>query len=79
MKIAGAVNAGAFYTYTYPQRLGGAIDWYRILAAKNRRDFFRLGAPYQTRTAARPAIQTVWPSRWKRLSGCHGVPAMGRC
>ena len=30
-----------FYTYTYPQRLGGAIDWYLILAAKNRRDLFR--------------------------------------
>ena len=30
-----------FYTYTYPQRLGGAIDWYRILAAKNRRELFR--------------------------------------
>ena len=29
-----------FYTYTYPQRLGGAIDWYLILAAKNRRDLF---------------------------------------
>ena len=30
-----------FYTYTYPQRLGGAIDWYRILAAKNKRDLFQ--------------------------------------
>ena len=30
-----------FYTYTYPQRLGAAIDWYLILAAKNRRDLFR--------------------------------------
>src|SRR2546422_8292284 len=25
-----------FYTYSYAQRLGGGIDWYRILAAKNR-------------------------------------------
>jgi hypothetical protein len=30
-----------FYTYSYAQRLGGAIDWYRILAAKNRRDLFQ--------------------------------------
>jgi hypothetical protein len=30
-----------FYTYSYPQRLGGAIDWYRILAAKNRGDLFQ--------------------------------------
>jgi hypothetical protein len=30
-----------FYTYAYPQRLGGAIDWYRILAAKNKPDLFQ--------------------------------------
>jgi hypothetical protein len=30
-----------FYTYSYAQRLGGAIDWFRILAAKNRRDLFQ--------------------------------------
>ena len=30
-----------FYTYTYPQRLGGAIDWHLILGAKNRRDLFK--------------------------------------
>ena len=29
-----------FYTYTYPQRLGGLIDWYLVLAAKNKRDLF---------------------------------------
>jgi len=30
-----------FYTYSFAQRLGGAIDWFRILAAKNRRDLFQ--------------------------------------
>ncbi|HEV7820403.1 MAG TPA: hypothetical protein VGO84_04430, partial [Burkholderiales bacterium] len=30
-----------FYTYSYPQRLGAAIDWYRILAAANKRDLFQ--------------------------------------
>jgi mono/diheme cytochrome c family protein len=30
-----------FYTYTYPQRLGGAIDWHLILAAKRKRDLFQ--------------------------------------
>jgi len=30
-----------FYTYSYPQRLGGAIDWYRILGAKNKADLFQ--------------------------------------
>ena len=25
-----------FFTYAYPQRLGGLIDWYDILAAKNK-------------------------------------------
>ncbi len=30
-----------FYTYSYSQRLGGAIDWFRILAAKNKRDLFQ--------------------------------------
>ena len=30
-----------FYTYSYPQRLGAAIDWYRILAAENKRDLFQ--------------------------------------
>jgi hypothetical protein len=30
-----------FYTYSYAQRLGGGIDWYRVLAAKNRRDLFQ--------------------------------------
>jgi len=29
-----------FFTYSYPQRLGAAIDWYKILAAKNKRDLF---------------------------------------
>jgi hypothetical protein len=30
-----------FWTYSYPQRLGAAIDWYKILAAKNKRDLFQ--------------------------------------
>ncbi len=30
-----------FFTYSYPQRLGATIDWYRILAAKNRPDLFQ--------------------------------------
>src|SRR5262245_57142212 len=30
-----------FYTYSYAQRLGGAIDWYRILAAENKADLFQ--------------------------------------
>jgi hypothetical protein len=30
-----------FYTYSFPQRLGAAIDWYKILAAKNKRDLFQ--------------------------------------
>ena len=29
-----------FFTYTYPQRLGGAIDWYAILGADRRGDLF---------------------------------------
>src|SRR5882672_4008354 len=30
-----------FYTYSYPQRLGATIDWYLILAAKNKGDLFQ--------------------------------------
>jgi hypothetical protein len=30
-----------FYTYSYPQRLGAAIDWYKILGAKSRGDLFQ--------------------------------------
>ncbi len=30
-----------FYTYTYPQRLGAVIDWYLVLAAKNKKDLFQ--------------------------------------
>jgi mono/diheme cytochrome c family protein len=30
-----------FYTYSYPQRLGAAIDWFKVLAAKNKRDLFQ--------------------------------------
>src|ERR1043166_2646562 len=30
-----------FYTYSFPQRLGGAIDWYLVLAAKNKGDLFQ--------------------------------------
>jgi mono/diheme cytochrome c family protein len=30
-----------FYSYTYPQRLGGAIDWHLILSAKRKRDLFQ--------------------------------------
>ncbi len=29
-----------FFTYTYPQRLGAAIDWYEVLAAGRRGDLF---------------------------------------
>jgi hypothetical protein len=29
-----------FFTYTYPQRLGGAIDWYAVLRADRRADLF---------------------------------------
>ena len=30
-----------FFTYSYPQRLGAAIDWYKVLGAKNRKDLFQ--------------------------------------
>jgi hypothetical protein len=30
-----------FYTYSYPQRLGAAIDWFRILGAPGKRDLFQ--------------------------------------
>lgn len=29
-----------FFTYTYPQRLGAAIDWYRVLGAEHRGQLF---------------------------------------
>lgn len=30
-----------FFTYSYPQRLGAAIDWYLMLGAPNRQDLFQ--------------------------------------
>ncbi len=30
-----------FFTYSYPQRLGAAIDWYGILGAASRKDLFQ--------------------------------------
>src|ERR1043166_7152610 len=30
-----------FYTYSYAQRLGGGIDWFRILAARAKGDLFQ--------------------------------------
>ena len=30
-----------FYTYSYAQRLGGGIDWFRILAANRKNDLFQ--------------------------------------
>lgn len=30
-----------FYTYSYPQRLGAAIDWFKILGAPNKKDLFQ--------------------------------------
>ena len=30
-----------FYTYSFPQRLGASIDWFKILAAKNKGDLFQ--------------------------------------
>ena len=30
-----------FFTYSYPQRLGAAIDWYRVLAAEHRDQLFQ--------------------------------------
>lgn len=38
--FATAFNA-RFFTYGFSQRLGGAIDWYRILAAKNKGELFQ--------------------------------------
>lgn len=29
-----------FFTYSYPQRLGAAIDWYKVLGAENKNDLF---------------------------------------
>ena len=37
--FATAVN-DRFYTYTFQQRIGGAIDWYRVLRADRRDDRF---------------------------------------
>lgn len=30
-----------FYTYSYPQRLGASIDWFKIFSAKNKHDLFQ--------------------------------------
>jgi len=30
-----------FYTYSYPQRLGATIDWYKILGAENKGELFQ--------------------------------------
>jgi hypothetical protein len=30
-----------FYAYAFPQRIGGGIDWFKILAAQNRGDLFQ--------------------------------------
>ena len=30
-----------FFTYAFQQRIGGAIDWYKILAARNKKDIFQ--------------------------------------
>ena len=30
-----------FFTYSYPQRLGASIDWFKILGAPNRQDLFQ--------------------------------------
>ncbi len=30
-----------FFTYTYPQRIGGAVDWYGMLRADRRNDLFQ--------------------------------------
>ena len=30
-----------FYTYSYPQRLGATIDWYKVLGAPQRKDLFQ--------------------------------------
>jgi len=30
-----------FFTYSYPQRIGATIDWYKVLAAKNKSDLFQ--------------------------------------
>jgi hypothetical protein len=34
-------NNERFFTYSYPQRIGVAIDWYKVLAAKNKGDLFQ--------------------------------------
>ena len=53
-----------FYTYSFPQRLGAAIDWYLILAAKNKGDLFQgWGAINVTRS--RPRISGLCVCPWK--------------
>ncbi len=48
-----------FYAYTYPQRLGGAVDWYKVLAANNKRDLFQAWGAIRILTAAFPVTRTV--------------------
>ncbi len=47
-----------FFTYSYPQRLGVAIDWYKILAAKNKEDLFQAWGVHSGSRLLRS-----WPAR----------------
>ena len=58
-----------FFTYTYPQRLGAAIDWYEVLAAEKRGDLFDAWGAILIRIAAFRAIRSVRRGRRTRLSG----------
>jgi hypothetical protein len=46
-----------FFTYSYPQRLGAAIDWYLVLGAKHKKDLFQAwGAIPRLLRAGRPEL-----------------------
>jgi len=52
-----------FYTYSYPQRLGGGIDWFRILGANKKSDLFQAWGAIPDPDCCVPGSPDC-PARW---------------
>lgn len=64
-----------FFTYTYPQRLGAAVDWHRILGADRRGDLFESWGAIPNPDCCVPGAAAAPRSPPKRPTASPGAPA----
>ena len=68
-----------FHTYTFQQRVGVLVDWFRVLRSDQRDDRFWAWGIINARPAASPASPTARQSPPTRLTASTGAPATTCC